>query len=274
MIDTLIFSGGGPSGILYLGVLNSFLKKNLIDDKLTGIKEIITTSVGILFSFCLLIGIKYDVIYFIVMKYNIENIINLDDISIDNILIDFGLFKMNEIKNLFQSLIKNILHKDDITLYELYEKTKIKLTVKVFNVTKTQTEYISHETYPELSIITLAQMTMAIPFFFQPIQYNDNLYVDGGLRGGFPIEKCQSDNFIGIHIKSGMGKNVFTAHPFINYIFSMMFEKEEYDINDKRILILTTDQGLSFDLSNDKKNLLIQTAYDKTCLFIDNLTKD
>ena len=48
------------------------IEKNLIDSKLTGIKEIITTSVGILFSFCLLIQLNHDIIYSIVMKYQIK----------------------------------------------------------------------------------------------------------------------------------------------------------------------------------------------------------
>ena len=54
-IDTLILSGGGPSGIAYFGVIRSLFENNIINENLDGIKEIITTSIGILSSFCLLL---------------------------------------------------------------------------------------------------------------------------------------------------------------------------------------------------------------------------
>ena len=54
MIDTLILSGGGPSGIAYIGIFKSLFDNNIINSQLKDIKEIITTSVGILFSILLM----------------------------------------------------------------------------------------------------------------------------------------------------------------------------------------------------------------------------
>ena len=62
--------------------------------------------------------------------------LNFDNITIDDFLVDHGFFTTDGIKNIFQSIVKNILNKDDINLQELYDLTHIKLTVKVFNVTK------------------------------------------------------------------------------------------------------------------------------------------
>ena len=50
-IDTLILSGGGPSGIAYIGIFKALFEKGILKQGLSGIKEIITTSVGILFSY-------------------------------------------------------------------------------------------------------------------------------------------------------------------------------------------------------------------------------
>ena len=142
MIDTLILSGGGPSGIVYFGVFESLFENNIISKNLDNIKEIITTSIGILCSFCLISGMNMDIMKEVALNYDISNMLNINDIKIDNLLVDFGLFDTSGIRNIFQSLIKNYLKLQDINLKELFELTKIKLTVKVFNVTKKQIEYI------------------------------------------------------------------------------------------------------------------------------------
>ena len=48
MIDTLILSGGGPSGIAYAGILKALTLCKIINK--SELKEIITASVGIMFS--------------------------------------------------------------------------------------------------------------------------------------------------------------------------------------------------------------------------------
>ena len=37
-IDTLILSGGGPSGIAYIGILEALFENNIINKELDGIK--------------------------------------------------------------------------------------------------------------------------------------------------------------------------------------------------------------------------------------------
>ena len=200
-IDTLILSGGGPSGIAYFGIFESLFENDILKRDLSGIKEILTTSIGILCSFCLILRLSMDVGKEVALGYDISKMLKMDDIKIDNLLVEFGLFDTNGIRNIFKSILKNFKGLDDINLIDLYEISEIKLNVKVFNVTKKKIEYISHETDPELSIITLAEMTTAIPIFFKPVEYNGYKYVDGGLRGHFPIEECKSDNYLGLFIE-------------------------------------------------------------------------
>ena len=71
MIDTLILSGGGPSGICYIGIYQALLEKKFLEKN--DINEIITTSIGILFSFCILIKIDLVILKEIILKYKMEN---------------------------------------------------------------------------------------------------------------------------------------------------------------------------------------------------------
>lgn len=271
-IDTLILSGGGPSGIAYFGIVESLFENDILKRDLSGIKEILTTSIGILCSFCLILRLSMDVGKEVALGYDISKMLKMDDIKIDNLLVEFGLFDTNGIRNIFKSILKNFKGLDDINLIDLYEISKIKLNVKVFNVTKKRIEYISHETDPELSIITLAEMTTAIPIFFKPVEYNGYKYVDGGLRGHFPIEECKSDNYLGLFIRGGtdITNPIVELFPILEYMYSLMICQDQYvyDIEEEkinpRIIYVNVNYGLKFEMNKQEGEKIIKLGYDES----------
>lgn len=275
-IDTLILSGGGPSGVAYIGVFYALFEKNIIDKELSQIKEIITTSVGILFSIFLLLKVDLKIVYHITEKFDNSTILSNKNISINDFLVDFGIYSNHMIQNMVQSTFKIILQKNDLTLQELYDLTKIKLSVKVFNVTLKQIQYISYETNPDLTVSLLAMMTTAIPFVFKPVQYNNEMYVDGGLRGHFPIEKCSSKNYLGIFIRGGSfpeKSKIVKLFPILEYMYSLMIEEDEvvYQIKkhkQKKIIYCNVKLGLDFNASKDKNKEIITMGYNKAIEFI------
>lgn len=269
-IDTLVLSGGGPSAVAYFGIFESLFENNIINENLDGIKEIITTSAGIFPSVCLLINFKLNLCKEIVLNYDLLELVNSDDLKIDDFLVDFGFFSTDNIGRFINTIIKNKLNKEDLSLKELFDYSKVKLTVKVFNATKKQLEYISYETDPDLSISKLVQMTTAIPGFFKPVKYNNYLYVDGGLRGHFPIEVCNSKDYLGLFIRGGTvtKTGILETFPILEFIYSLMINQDQtvYDIkNDKinkRIIYAKIDFGLNFDVSKTQKEELINKGYE------------
>ena len=284
MIDTLILSGGGPSAIAYFGIFKSLFDHNIIDENLTGIKEIITTSAGIFPSIFFIMHIPFDISYQLTLKWDFSNLIDNDSINIDNILVDFGLYDNSKLRNLYESIFQKFFHKNDFTLKELYDKYQIKLTVKVFNVTLKNLEYISYENEPDLSIIKLTQMTTAIPIFFKPVKYKDYLYVDGGLRGHFPIEHCKSKNYLGLFIAGGSiskHKDFLKLFPILEFLYSLMINQDQtvYDVKNgkinKNIIYVEVNYGLNFVMEIEKKKEIIQQAYEITTNHINQyLVKD
>jgi hypothetical protein len=280
-IDTLILSGGGPSGIAYFGIFESLFENDILKRDLTGIKEILTTSIGILCSFCLILGLSMDVGKGVALGYDISKMLKMDDIKIDNILVEFGLFDTNGIRNIFKSILKNFKDLDDINLKDLYNLSEIKLNVKVFNVTKKQIEYISHETDPELSIITLAEMTTAIPVFFKPVEYNGCKYVDGGLRGHFPIEECKSENYLGLFIKGGtdISNPIVELFPILEYMYCLMICQDQYvyDVEEKkfnpRIIYVNVNYGLKFEMNKEEGEKIIQLGYEESQKHLEKFKK-
>ena len=279
MIDTLILSGGGPSGIAYIGIFKALFEKKILSKDLSGIKEIITTSVGILFSLLYMLSMNEQSIQKFMFELDILSFLDTENLEIDNLLLQFGLFDNSKIGESVNSFIRHLLHHEDITLKELYDKIPIQLTVKVFNSTKKQLEYISYQTDPNLKLSLLARMTTAIPFFFKPVEYNDCLYVDGGLRGHFPIEKCQSKNYLGLFIQGGSvpkDSELFNLFPLLEFIHSLMINQDTIvqEIKDGKefptIIYTEINQGLNFDLSESHKKEIIQKGYQTT---IDHIQK-
>jgi len=283
-IDTLILSGGGPSGVAYFGIFKALFEKDILAKDLDGIQEIITTSVGIIPSIFFILKLPLEVGLKIILNYDLNTLTDMDSITIDSLLFDFGLFNNQGISGLVQSILKNHLKKEDLTLKEFYEISNIKLTVKVFNVTKKQLEYISYENYPELSILTLSRMTTAIPLFFKPIEYNNCSYVDGGLRGHFPIEECKSENYLGLFIKGGSFPNnssIIKLFPILEFLYSLMINQDQviYDIKEnkgsKQIIYVEVNYGLNFNMSIEDKNKIINDSYQATTKhIIEHLEKD
>ena len=203
--------------------------------------------------------------------YNIEGneILDMENININNLLLDFGLFDNIKIKTYIDSFLKHTLLKEDLTLIELYEMIPITLTVKVYNVTRRRIEYINHISDPNIKVSILAMMTTAIPLFFKPIEYNDNIYVDGGLRGGFPIESCKSDNFLGIRIFGGVSDvtkiSSLSDFPILGFLLSILSDSSDFDNYDKnKIIKINVNQGLNFNISFEDKNKIIQIGYEET----------
>jgi NTE family protein len=267
MIDTLVLSGGGPSGVAYAGILKALIDYDTFQkDKL---KEIITTSVGIIIAILYLLDYNILQIEKLVLEKDLTKLLNIDDIDIDNLLVKYGLFSNEHIGESVSSFIRHKTEKNDLTLKEFYKLSNIILTVKVYNVDMGKTEYLNHINTPDIKLTTLSMMTTAIPYLFQPIKYNDNLYVDGGLKGHFPIEACKSDNYLGLNVKGGTcnTKNfsLLDDLPILGFTMNLMNERDNnVDPDDKMIFTYHINAGLNFDLSIDERKSMIEKGYNET----------
>jgi len=272
MIDTLVLSGGGPSGISYIGVFKALLEKGTLIR--SDIKEIITTSVGIVFSILYLLEFSPMQMQELILETNMDLLLDSGTLEIDDLLLKFGLFTNKIIGESVASFCKHKLGKENITLKELYDIIPIKLTVKVYNVCLGKVEYISYENEPDIMLQTLAMMTTAIPFLFQPVSFKGHLYIDGGVKGNFPIEECYSENYLGIIIQGGTCNTenfpVIQTFPILGYIMNLMNDRtnKEDECDKDKILVVDSNIGFNFSPDKDKKIDIINFGYDKCIEFL------
>jgi NTE family protein len=197
---------------------------------------------------------------------------NIMDIDINSIFTKFSINNDNVFNLIYDKLLisKNI--DPNITLMEFYKKTKKKIICTTVCLTTKKVEYISYENYPDLPLKLLYKMTSAIPLLLPPVEYNNKLYVDGGLIDNFPIliiEDCKIENVIGIDLKTDYYKKT-EINNIINYfitILQIIFIRliPKYDTDKYKNIVYTIDIELNnpfnFNLTKEIKKDLFYKGY-------------
>lgn len=287
MYSNLVLSGGALRAIALLGAIK-YLEEL---DYLRHFKQYIGTSAGAIVCFFLIIGYNSEEI-----KNILANEINfLTDLNFENIpnfIDDYGIDDGSNNKETLEKYLNKKIQVNEITFIEFTKKFGINLVITGSNLTTHETDYFSIDTFPNMNIIDALLITSCIPLIYKPIEYNDHIYVDGGLYNNFAFEyfKNKSNNSndtLGIYIKTYYSnKNDNFINYFNNIIFSLM-EKLTYDnLNETNYNICSiyfeksSDSDLNFSLENlkldvDKSifNEYYDLGYDKFKIYFDNLIK-
>tara|TARA_B100000427_G_scaffold313510_1_gene305905 strand:- start:62 stop:898 length:837 start_codon:yes stop_codon:yes gene_type:complete len=272
-LDTLFLSGGGINCISLLGVFKYLFENNIIQQNFKGIKNIVCVSGAAIYILPLLLGFSLDMTIKVCRSLDSKKIINYSEMDVNNIFNDFGLYDNDFIFHICSIILKNKGLSEKITMKELYEHTKINLVLKTTNITKYRIEYINHESDPELSMIDAIRMSSSIPLIFKPITYKNQLYVDGGLCGNYPIEynkTLKSKNFLGINIK--VKDKVEKVTDILSYISRLqMAPTSPYDSTEKKkkntIFIIVDELGFNFDKTTEEHLEILLRGYIETQKF-------
>lgn len=157
----IVLSGGGARGIAHLGVLKALKDKNIKLDHITG------TSAGAIAGALYANDIDpYDVLQ-IILKTNLLKLLKLS-------LGKPGLLNIESSYSLFKELLP----------HDSFDELKIKLTITATNFNNGELEYFNKGDH----LIKKVLASSCIPGFFNPININNNLYLDGGILNNFPTE--------------------------------------------------------------------------------------
>jgi len=266
----LSISGGGIRGIAHIGVLKRLEETGVMKQFHT----FAGTSIGAVIACMLVLG------------FNSTEIMDLI------FGIDFGkLFQFNNIGTLIESygfdkgarfdyMFKQVLHfkgfDTDITLKELYDKTKLKLIMSVTNVTTNKGEYWDYQNTPDIMVRTAARASCCIPILLAPIQVNGSLYVDGGCSIHIPLQPFTIEEVLLINLRYPFDETpIDSLETYLLKIIKTMytyFQKIDdiYDIIDINITVSAID----FHIDNIKKQELFDIGYTKCKEIIDKSITD
>jgi len=218
--QNLIISGGGFNGFQFFGIIKYLSENNLLNN----INKFVGVSMGAFINLLLLIGYKYNEIDKFLIKFDFKKIF---DLKFEKILLEENVKGLSNGDN-FNKLIKKFLANkeldENITLKQMYEKTNKDFIIGTTNITLDKFEIINHENYPDLPVYLALRMTSCIPVFFEPIEYNNNFYIDGVMKDNFPIQVIKDDDIdktIGIVLQSDTDIYDINEMSSVNYLIHL-----------------------------------------------------
>lgn len=187
-IKHLVISGGGPTLFKSYSAAQQLEKNGFW--KIEDIESIYGTSAGAVVG--VLLSLKFD--WETVNTYLIDRPWHeACPINIETIMGSYskkGLFDKNILETFFKPLFSAKDISMDITLEEFYAYSKIKLHIFTFELNEFKDEEITHETHPDLKLLTAIQMSCCMPIIIAPVFYGNKCYVDGGFITNYPLSYC------------------------------------------------------------------------------------
>lgn len=171
---SLVLSGGGARGAMHIGVLKILEEHNFKIQAISG------TSMGAIIGVLYCQGIAPEKILKILTNNSFFNLFKYSKNK-------GGLLSMKRIKDILE---KNIPHND-------FDQLKIP-----FYCCATNLDSGKYEIFNSGDLHSSVIASASIPIVFQPVEINNNLYIDGGLFNNLPIQPLIENgykNIIGVH---------------------------------------------------------------------------
>jgi NTE family protein len=244
--NKIAFSTGGIKGISFIGCIKALEERNIINN----INFFAGSSIGSLIALLLSIGFKSNEMFTTLKRVNLDS---LREIKITGILDTFGISDTNRIGTLIKFCLMEKGLSSQLTFKQLYDIKKNVLIITGTNVNSRESHYFNYIDTPDMQIATALKISMCIPFFFNAVSFNKNLYVDGGLMD--PLPSIYLNNF-------NKKNDSFNAENSNN------LEKNEKNENDE-------DEDDSINLNNSNNGnviaLNINNSITKSCSKIEDL---
>ena len=243
---TLCLSSGSINGIAFIGILEYLEKINYIN--MLSFESYVGTSCGAILCFLFSIGYSLSEIKYFILHFNLNLLKESLFSNILNLWYNCSIYSGTKLIYLFSQLLNNKLNMVDITFLEHYEITHTKLNIIGTNLNKNREVLFNYEKTPNMSVILALRITCSIPFIFTPVQYNDEVYVDGAIVNHFPIKYCDIETTLGIILKV---KFTMPCTSFKTYI--------------KKYISLIINANGSLDYKHKHKNII------ELCIKLNNI---
>lgn len=260
----LVLSGGSVKGIAYVGALRYFEEnKEIFGD----IREFVGTSIGSLAS--LLIILNYNSSQLKKLFWDLD-FSNLQSFSLSSFMETFGLDDGKLIEEFIKKCISSKGLSPEITFSQLQGITGKSLVVCGTNVDTQCYRFFDSKSSPDMPVFLALRISMAIPILFQPILFEGNYYVDGGITNDIPVNYPCEDNQSTICLN--LEEENRGASGFNNYFYNLLKtslviingNSEKFaETNGITFIKVSTDIRLSMDfsLTTEEKETLYNIGY-------------
>jgi predicted acylesterase/phospholipase RssA len=205
IIKHLVISGGGAAGFSYYGVLKQTQIKGLWYPE--DIKTIYATSAGTLIAVIISLGYDWKTLDDYLIKRPWEKVYKFELSMAIKAIMNQGIFDINTVQDTFKPLFKGKDISIDINLLDFYKYTNREIHFYTTDYHTFQTIDISYKTHPEWKVIDAVYASSCLPVMFIPFykrkdesteeeEKEENIYIDGGIKMNYPLNKCLDDGNI------------------------------------------------------------------------------
>ena len=187
-IKHLVLPGGGPAGLCLVGALQELHDAGVwkIDD----VKSIYSVSAGSLVAILIALKFSWDTIVDYIVKRPWSDVYNVNLANIFDIFMKKGFYGPDFFITFFKSFFDSKDIELNITMLELYKITGVDLHFCTTELSTLSFTTISHETHPDIEVLTAIQMSAAFPLLISPVFNDGKCYIDGGLLCNYPMSLC------------------------------------------------------------------------------------
>ncbi len=272
-LRNIVFAGGGARIFSQFGFLKVLEEKKLLD----GIINFVGTSIGSLTALCTILGYSVEQLINIFTRIDLMKTIDINADNIFNYFNNLGIDGGERYGRIINILVKKKTGKNNITFRELFILTGKKLAVCVTNISKMKSEIFDIENNPDLDIVLAIRMSCCYPYVLTPIEYNGDLYIDGGVLNNYPINYFihDLDRTIGVSNQTSENNMETDIEDILTYTLTilncMSIDKQKEVTNTYKsntVLLECMSNPINFSLTETEKETMINEGYDATNLFL------
>lgn len=265
-IKHLVISGGGPIMFQIISAIQELERKEYLNMK--NIESIYGTSAGAIVAVMISLKFDWETINDYIIKRPWQDVF---PIKVQNILDTYtkkGIFDIKNIEKCFKPLFDTKDIPLNITMKDFFTLTNIDIHMYSFEINEYKVKDISHETFPDLPILTAIQMTCALPILVRPVFIDEKCFIDGGVGCNYPIYFCVNSGKINDEIlgfKNNYGdensSKIVENSTLIDYLLNFLFKTFDFIRDNNNINIqVTMKNEIIFDTThmslNELKNSL------------------
>ena len=203
-----------------------------------------------------------------------DNIAPNKDIS--RFISSYGLEDGEYMKSMISKILIDAGFSKNITLSSLKRYVKKEFILVTTKLSTQEIVYLRAETHPNLEVVDAIFMSMCIPFLFKPVEYHQELYVDGALLMSLP-DYFDPEKTLVIDINDKVKGHKYTINSWQEYLFVVTTcgssvqkkHKETYMEKSTNInIILPYISPVDFNLHISYINKLIRIGYMSFVTFV------
>ncbi len=230
----VVFSGGGVHGFSMLGAAHGAVEMGL---DLEAVEVLVGTSAGAVVAAAVALQVSLqDVLAFVAGS----PLLSYLDLNFDGLVTGFGLDDGRGLERLIRGALGC-----DVTFEQLYVQTGKKLVVVATSVGSGRAVYFDRQQHGDMSINLAIKMSCSVPFMYDCVRQDDDMFVDGGVTDHFATSCAAVRGLLTLgvglrYISAGAEPRIHSWSQYVGALFGILTSagREDDESTDTDLLMV------------------------------------